>query len=129
MHIPYFVKIKKSNKIKNYKDALAKTYDTLIDNDFVIRDGYWSGGKADYFDIGKTFDDLFPKLLNEKRETSKEAIEKNGVRELTEYLISQLKEKYIDKEMFDVDNMTETSIGSLTNEDIGDWIVVVDYHI
>jgi hypothetical protein len=179
MHCLYFVKMKKDG-VENARQAIAEAESILDANNFVVTDGYWGGGKCDWYVIGGRWSgalagafikgDFYAEarklvcskeknkqqyefVLEEDRKKYADEIQqlwlalggKNAnpyARErhaqdgldddaaiLTPELIDALKKKYPDKvEYFDSDNREEKSVTSLSAEDVGDWLVVVDYH-
>jgi hypothetical protein len=162
------------------RGAIDKAQSILEENNFAGNDGYWGGGKCDWFVIGGRrsgefsglsfqgdFHDEVLRLLRSKEPNGEERsfvadadckkyadeIQKlwlnRGGKNINPYardnydfegceddaviltaeLVETLKKKYPDStEYYDSDAFEEKSISSLSKEDVGAWLVVVDYH-
>ena len=140
MHNLFFVTIPKDN-CETSNDAKNWADDTLNDNGFV-GEGYYSGGKADWFVIGGRWSGILTDLLaprNEdgsinycNRQNQYDALgAEDDAMILTEELADALIKEYAQEgecvEFYDTDDYEEYNISEIKNH-IGKWIVVVDYH-
>ena len=66
MHSLYYVVIPKKG-IKNSKEAKQRASQTLMDNNFSGSEGYFGGGKADWFVVGGRWSGELTKLLLDRK--------------------------------------------------------------
>jgi hypothetical protein len=179
MHCPYFVKLSKDEGL-GAREAINKALSLLEENNFAGNEGYWGGGKGDWFVMGGRWSGLFSGLLfngnfhdevlaliRSKEPDSKERdfvtdddcnkyadeiqqlwlslggknnnfyardqYKRDGYDDdaipLTAEVIDALKRKFPEGvEYFDHDAFEEKGLSSLGEQDIGEWLAVVDYH-
>jgi hypothetical protein len=179
MHFLYFVKIDRK-EAETSREAINRAESVLANNGFIFSEGFWGGGKCDWFVMGGRWsgtlsglavkDDFIlaaHKLIASKAKdtaergylsdaevteyaddiqklwlnmggTNANPYARNGYKAdgldddaavLTEDNIAALKSKYPEGvEYYDADAYEEKPLSSLSAEDIGDWLVVVDYH-
>jgi len=178
MHSLYFVIFDKASADSS-KEARDHAESTLQTENFVGREGYFGGGKGDWFVVGgrwsghlqsillkKDFYKEAEKLINESKPKDKqdnfistedtknnaEALQKlwvsiggkndnlyardnyhanydDDAMIITDKLINALKKTNKSVEIFDADEYNEKTVADLDKDDIGKWIVVIDYHM
>jgi hypothetical protein len=179
MHYVYFVKLNKDDA-NDARGAIERVESMLESNGFVLNEGYWGGGKCDWFVVGGRwsgvlsglgikgdFDDEARKLVqasepgekghdflsdqmaekyadqiqrlwlkmggkNENpyaRDTYKTDGYDDDAVVLNSAVIAALKEKWPEGvEYFDSDAFEERNLSELSADDIGHWLVMIDYH-
>jgi len=153
MHILYFVIFKKK-RVNTSQEARIEAESLLNSENFCSSEGYFGGGKADWFIIGGRWSGLLrylPLGINiDSKEEAETIWKESGLKEPTPYernnheslgyeddamivdqkLASILQERYGDIEVYDADHYNENCIADIKPEDlIGRWLVVVDYHV
>lgn len=74
MHNLYFVYLGKDEKIKSSSEARRRVNGLLESNSFAGGEGYWGGGKADWFVIGGRWSGILSKLLGKKPKSDRQHI-------------------------------------------------------
>jgi hypothetical protein len=179
MHYLYFVKVQK-DEATSAREAINRAQSILDEEDFVAGEGYWGGGKCDWYVMGgrwsgelsglsiegdfyeevlkfvrskegnrkdfgwvsvsdcKKYADEIQKLwlaLGGKNANpyARDCYKRDGLEDdaviLSPEIIAAVKEKWRDEvEYYDSDSFEEKNLSALSNEDIGHWLVAVDYH-
>ena len=117
MHKLYFVKIEKDNA--GTKEEAISQANTILENENFAGEGYFNGAKCDWWAMGGRWKDIFD----------------GGATVLTPSVMKAVKKLYGGKddwgditEVFLAEDYEEIPVKELSEKDLGDWLVIVDYH-
>lgn len=151
MHCLYFIVLAKEEDSTSL-DARKDAQSTLIQENF-CQEGFFGGGKGDWFVIGGRWSGVFSWTLlglnPMKKKGFKKSWKKAGIktpipytRSVHEYdgyeddamildkkLWEALVKKYPDVELYDADNYDERFLRNFEEKELlGRWIIAIDYH-
>lgn len=152
MHCLYFVIFNREDA-KNSHQARLHAENTLLNENFCSSEGFFGGGKADWFSIGGGCSGELNRILlglspDDKKKFQaawknagiKEPIpyERNNYQEMgyeddamiiDQKLFDGLQKMHSDVEIYDANDYREDTLSDFSAEElIGHWIVVIDYH-
>lgn len=138
MHSVYFVILSPHSPEDTASNAIDAATQFLDDNGFAGEIGLYSFGKADWYRTGGRWNGILYVANGTKTEKElDEETEKKWPQDtqyddamiLTKDMLKYLQSgMYNDTEVVDVDAVEEKMMSDLTEDDIGRWIVVIDYH-
>lgn len=140
MHQLYLVLLQ--DEQSSSKEARTKATEVLQEQGFVSEGGYFAGGKGDWFVIGGRWSGFLTDVIKTKKELKEKDFDRDQYRilgypddakKLTKELLKALtkrlgKKEWLGVEVFDELDCDEKDMTNLKDEQIGKWIVVVDYH-